>query len=129
MRALVLSLTNVDPIPDGSLLFTCRVDIAADATPGEYTLAADRMEGSTSAGGAIDAVGSGGTVRVIAPVEDSAPLNEGSGMQSSASGGCAIGASTTGGYAWMLLALPLVLLWRRTTCVPRAARLAIPPRA
>jgi endoglycosylceramidase len=37
-RALVLSLDNVDPIPVGSVLYTCDVAIAADAPLGEYAL-------------------------------------------------------------------------------------------
>jgi len=32
MRALVLSTNNADTIPDGSVLYTCRVNVAADAT-------------------------------------------------------------------------------------------------
>lgn len=32
VRALVLALNNVDPIPDGSVLYTCVIEIAADAT-------------------------------------------------------------------------------------------------
>jgi hypothetical protein len=115
MRAIVVSLTNLDPIPDGALLFTCRVDIAADAEPGAYQLTADRMEGSTSVGVAIEAVGSGGTVSVADPQEHSVPLGGDGGMGASASGGCAIASSATGGSAWVFLALPLVLWWRRDT--------------
>jgi MYXO-CTERM domain-containing protein len=37
IRAIVLSLDNVDPIPDGSVLFTCAVAIADDAS-GSYAL-------------------------------------------------------------------------------------------
>ena len=31
IRALVLATDNVDPIPDGAVLYTCKVTVAADA--------------------------------------------------------------------------------------------------
>jgi hypothetical protein len=34
VRALVLAFDNVDPIPDGSVLFTCHMLIAPDAATG-----------------------------------------------------------------------------------------------
>ena len=34
-RAIVISFGNSDPIPPGSVLYTCAVDIAPTATPGE----------------------------------------------------------------------------------------------
>lgn len=110
MRSLVLSLTNIDPIPDGALLFTCRVEIAADAAPGEYQLFALRLGGSTPHGEPIPADGTGGTVIVAeATGEDSLPLSpEGS----QASGGCAIDTAAAGSSAWLLLA-PAVLILRR----------------
>lgn len=39
LRALVFALDNVDAIPDGSVLYTCKVDIALTAADGEYPLA------------------------------------------------------------------------------------------
>lgn len=38
VRAIVLSLSNLDPIPDGSQLFTCTVTVATDAEAGDYPL-------------------------------------------------------------------------------------------
>ncbi|MBI3785777.1 MAG: hypothetical protein HY270_20480 [Deltaproteobacteria bacterium] len=38
VRALILSTDNVTPIPDGSVLYTCRVNIDAGAPPGTYPL-------------------------------------------------------------------------------------------
>jgi hypothetical protein len=38
IRALILPLDNVDPIPDGSLLFTCTVDVSGGAALGNYPL-------------------------------------------------------------------------------------------
>jgi hypothetical protein len=36
VRALVLALDNVDPIPTGSVLYTCQVAIAGDAADGDF---------------------------------------------------------------------------------------------
>ena len=110
MRALVLSLTNIDSIPDGSLLFTCRVEIDADAEPGEYQLLPMRLAGSTPEGVEIPAVASGGTVLVADADEDTVPLSAASNQ---ASGGCAIQPGVSNDAAWMLLALPALLVWRR----------------
>lgn len=109
MRALVLSLTNVTAIPDGVVLFTCRVDIDPSAEPGDYELEAQRMAGSTPAGVEIAAVGSGGTVSVADPDEDNAPLSEGDGVAASTAGGCAVGSTQPSPISAILLALPLVL--------------------
>jgi hypothetical protein len=38
MRAVVVSLVNVDPIPSGSQLYTCRLHISSDAPVGAYPL-------------------------------------------------------------------------------------------
>jgi hypothetical protein len=38
VRALVLSTDNTDPIPDGSELYTCNIDVAAEAPDGVYPL-------------------------------------------------------------------------------------------
>jgi YVTN family beta-propeller protein len=61
MRALVLSLEAVDPIADGSPLYTCALELATDVAPGTYTLPIVLTEGSTPTGesiptGAVDAV-------------------------------------------------------------------------
>lgn len=123
MRALVLSLTNVDPIPDASLLFTCRVHIDADAQPGEYQLLASRLLGSTPQGEEISALSSGGSVLVADPAEGAVPLVEGTDQMS---GGCAIPGATPSGTSWMLLALPAVLWWLRRKADARRL-LAFPP--
>ena len=53
IRALVLSTNNVNPIPDGSVLYTCRVKVAADALVGDYPLAATSIILSDPNGNAI----------------------------------------------------------------------------
>jgi len=53
VRALVLSLSDVAPIPDGAVLYTCTVTIAANAAPGSQGLSANRVGFSSPAGEAI----------------------------------------------------------------------------
>lgn len=53
VRALVLSLNNVDPIPNGSVLYTCQVTIPASAVPGSQGLAVTRVGFSSPSGEAI----------------------------------------------------------------------------
>jgi len=67
VRVLVLSLSNTDPIPDGSRLYTCRVVIAADAAPGRYRLAISDAVASDPDGQALPAYGVDGTVTVSTP--------------------------------------------------------------
>ena len=46
MRALVLAFDNVDPIADGSVLYTCRVQVAADEPPAPHFLLCSRAAAS-----------------------------------------------------------------------------------
>lgn len=54
VRALVLALNNVDPIPNGSTLYTCRVRIADRATAGAHQLKLTRVGFSTPAGESVN---------------------------------------------------------------------------
>jgi len=56
LRALVLSILDTTPIPDGSVLFTCTYEILPDATPdddGHLTVYCRNALGSTPDGVAI----------------------------------------------------------------------------
>ena len=64
VRALVLSLSNVKPIANGSTLYTCKVRIAPQATPGTHTLSLARVAFSSPTGQAIDGGGVDGVVTV-----------------------------------------------------------------
>lgn len=63
-RALVLSFSNVDPIPDGSVLYSCNVNIAAGAAAGPYPLIVSNVGMSTPDGQAIASTGTDGEVDV-----------------------------------------------------------------
>jgi hypothetical protein len=63
-RALVLSFSNVDPIPDGSVLYICNVNIAGGAAAGSYPLIVSNVGMSTPDGQAIASTGTDGEILV-----------------------------------------------------------------
>ena len=67
MHALVIAFDNVDPIPDGSALYTCRIAIAGDAVPGVYALANAEMSVLVVGGENPPTTGSDGSVEVTPP--------------------------------------------------------------
>src|SRR5262249_55404639 len=64
VRALVLSLSNVAAIPNGSALYSCTVRIASGATAGAHTLSVTRVGFSSPTGQAINGGGVDGAVTV-----------------------------------------------------------------
>jgi len=67
LRALVLALDNLDPIPDGAVLYRCRVEIDAAAESGVYPLAVINVGASDPQGNALPATGIAGSVSVGGP--------------------------------------------------------------
>jgi hypothetical protein len=65
VRAFVLALDNTDPIPDGSVLYRCAVQVASDASVGSYPLRSDNAVASDSRGNPVAARGRAGRVDVI----------------------------------------------------------------
>ena len=53
LRTLVLSLSNVNPIPNGARLYTCQIAIAEDAADGTYPLTCSNAGASDPDGGAL----------------------------------------------------------------------------
>ena len=100
-RALVLSVTDTDPIPDGAMLYTCTVDIAADAAPGYYLLPC-----SDPRGNALPTTCADGVRTVEAPRQgDAAQVSSGNG-----SGGCAVQPAVRDSAWWLLMAIAMLLL-------------------
>lgn len=64
IRALVLSLSSVDPIANGSVLYTCTVQVAAGASAGRQPLRLSKVGFSDPAGKALGGGGSDGSVTV-----------------------------------------------------------------
>ena len=71
VKLLVLSLTDVDPIPDGSVLYTCTVAISFFAPDGTYPLDTNQEDASTPDGEAVATEGIDGAV--VGPGEPPAP--------------------------------------------------------
>lgn len=67
VRAFVLSFQSSAPIPDGSVLYTCHVQVDADAAAGTYPLGNSHLGASDSAGAFLSATGRSGTVTVGSP--------------------------------------------------------------
>jgi len=68
VRALVLALNNVDPIPSGSVLYTCQVAIAADAT-GSIPLPCSNAGAGDPDGNPVGTDCNAGTITVAVPAE------------------------------------------------------------
>jgi hypothetical protein len=66
VRALILSFANLDPIPSGSALYSCEVEIAEDAT-GSYPLACSAPGAGAPDGTRLGADCTDGTITVGEP--------------------------------------------------------------
>jgi MYXO-CTERM domain-containing protein len=74
MRALVLALDNVSPIPDGSELYSCELAIAADAANGTYVITCSNAGASDPMGNAVQTVCNNGSVVVgVQPTPTASP--------------------------------------------------------
>jgi hypothetical protein len=65
VRVFVLSLGSLDPIPDNSVLYTCRIAIAAGASAGPHVLTNLEFAASGLNGHALETTGSHGSVEVL----------------------------------------------------------------
>jgi len=64
IKALVLSFTNLSPIADGSVLYTCDIEVPAGTAPGEYELTCANPGASDPDGNSVDADCANGLVTV-----------------------------------------------------------------
>ena len=110
-RALVVSLLDVDPIADDSLLYTCDVRIADDAAAGRYRLGCVNAEAADSAGNDVPIDCRDGEIVVAAP--GAGALHAGSGA--AAANGCQITSAEGGSAAsaWLLGLVALFVARRR----------------
>jgi ELWxxDGT repeat protein len=109
VHALVLSLTDVDAIPNGARLFECRVAIARGARPGRYPVTAAMPGASDPDGNDVAVHATDGAVTVLR----SSVRAQSSGDAS----GCHI-AYVSDGRAWMLLLAPLLArVMRRSAAI------------
>src|SRR5262249_28717656 len=62
LRALVLALNNTLPIPNGSVLYTCNLNVTATTGTLTYIIEGNNVGGSDSAGNSVDVVGVNGSL-------------------------------------------------------------------
>lgn len=67
VRVFVLAFDNLEPIADGSRLYSCNVRIAADAGAGTYPLANAEVGSSAAGGLLLPTTGTPGQVTVVPP--------------------------------------------------------------
>ena len=65
VRAFVLALDNTDPIPDGSLLYRCAVQVGSNAVVGRYPMRSENAVASDSRGQPVSARDKTGALDVI----------------------------------------------------------------
>jgi uncharacterized protein DUF1566 len=109
VRALVVAVDSVAPIPDGSLVYSCRVNIAPSATPATYPLVSSAVVAADPNGGELPEVGANGAI-VVATSDP--PGMAGSGA-SQAGSGCSTVPGPRRDRLSVVLLLPAVLLCRR----------------
>ena len=81
LRAVIIAIDNSDLIPNGAVLYTCSVDIAADAAPGTYPLENIEVVASAPQGVRVMSTGTDGQI-VVAGAS-----GQGLQLQSGAAGG------------------------------------------
>jgi len=74
VRALVFSLGDTDPIPDGSTLYTCNVSIAPSALPGVYALTATNVSLSDPYGAVVPGVTAYGSAIFVGHLASGSPV-------------------------------------------------------
>jgi MYXO-CTERM domain-containing protein len=64
VKVLVLSFSNLDPLTDGVVLYTCDVTVAGGTAPGDYAIDCENAGGSDPTGNTVDTTCADGTVTV-----------------------------------------------------------------
>jgi hypothetical protein len=70
VRALVLAFDNLDPLPDGATLYSCRIGTPLRGSGGEKTVLIERREGADSVGNAVPLGAENGRVIVAVTEPD-----------------------------------------------------------
>ena len=127
LRALLVVSGNPDPIPDGSILYSCEISVALNATSGAYPLVCATSGANDALSAAcVDGSIEVGAVRTASPTPTRTPLPPSATVTVTGTptrtpsrspggkhhDGCQVTAPGGTHRAW-LLALPIVLLWRR----------------
>jgi hypothetical protein len=126
---LLLITSDLVPIPDGTLMLSCRVDLAPDAASGVHAFALSALDGASPDGIAVPLDGDAGSISVSGPLDAATPTPTptsasarptraaGQGEQSTsaaaASGGCALAPGTASSGRWEAVAVAALLALRR----------------
>jgi hypothetical protein len=103
VRALVLSFTDVEPIPNGATVFACDLHIDAAALPGVYPLTLDLPNASDRYGNQLPIASQAGALTVRGASDASVGLT----APSAGEGGCQVGPHRAHGF-WVTLALAAI---------------------
>ncbi|HXQ23067.1 MAG TPA: hypothetical protein VN812_15425 [Candidatus Acidoferrales bacterium] len=106
IHALVVAVDNLDPIPSGAVLYSCRVAISGQAQPGRYALTVTNALYAPPNGGDHTANGNDGVVTALG---SSMPPSAGNG-----GGGCQIGTGGSRASLWLALGLLACRRFRRS---------------
>jgi Tol biopolymer transport system component len=93
-RAVVISFSNLDPIPSGSLLYTCSVQILADTADGELPLGCSDAMASDGEGNELSTTCAAGAITVSrAPQCERVSVRNDGGQANAGSSGAVVDAS------------------------------------
>ncbi len=114
IRALIVT-AELGALPDGALLMSCTVEIAADAPAGVYPLGVSNVLGSTPFGESVELAATDGSITVSSAAGEQQQPVTGTDAGMTAGGGCAIAEPGATTASWWLLAggLAIGLLRRR----------------
>jgi MYXO-CTERM domain-containing protein len=148
VRAIVLSLAGLAPIPDGATLYACDVTIEPSLPPGHYTIGCRNAGASDAQGHALVSACADGALDVIASdasnaaptalaassptitsnAAPTAPSGAANADQSAenGTGGCAITPPDSGGAVALLFVAAALAGVRRRRCAARGCRLNEP---
>ena len=107
-KAIVISLFDSDPIPNGAVLYNCEVEIAADAAPGPYQLSCAAPGAGDPRGTQLPASCADGVLTVEHEASGDAPQ-----LAAGHSGsGCAIQPGAAPSASPVLLIALVLMIWR-----------------
>jgi hypothetical protein len=100
VRAVVIGLDNVAPIPSGATVYECDVVIAADAAAGNYPLVVTEVLASDPSGHLVPIGRSAGSIDVL--VRAGPSPRSGSLRDDGGTSGCQVGATTNPRTPWLI---------------------------
>ena len=119
LRAVIIAIDNSELIPNGAVLYTCSVDIAADAAPGTHLLQNIEVIASAPQGVRVMSTGTDGQIVVAGASGQGLQLQSGA---AGAGGGCQTTESASPDSRWPWVAAGFLIAWRRRKAMHLGAR-------